>query len=79
MREKVRERVKDVFFTSLEVQKEPAVTEVEVSVISVLLHQFKQLRVQDLKSRVTDRVSAFRTADTYTHAHTIRLIPHLNQ
>lgn len=37
-----------VSFTSLEVQQKPAVAEVEVSVVSVLLHQFKQLRVQDL-------------------------------
>lgn len=47
--------VKDVLFTSLEVQQEPAVTEVEVSVISVLLHQFKQLRVQDLTSEGAKR------------------------
>lgn len=40
-------------FTSLEVQQEPPVTEVEVSVISVLLHQLEQLRVQDLPSHRT--------------------------
>lgn len=31
--------------TSLKVQQEPAIAEVEVSVVSVLLHQLKQLRV----------------------------------
>lgn len=35
-------------FTSLEVEEEPAVAEVEVGVVSVLVHQLKQLRVQDL-------------------------------
>ena len=35
-------------FTSFKVQQEPPVTEVEVSVVSVLLHQLKQLRIQDL-------------------------------
>lgn len=34
--------------TSLEVQKEPAVAEVEVGVVSVLVHELKQLRIQDL-------------------------------
>lgn len=35
--------------TSFEVQQEPAIAEVEVSVVSVLLHQLKQLRVQNLR------------------------------
>ena len=35
--------------TSLEVQKEPAVAEVEVGVVSVLVHELKQLRVKDLQ------------------------------
>lgn len=34
--------------TSLEVQKKPAIAEVEVGIVSILLHQLKQLRVQDL-------------------------------
>lgn len=34
--------------TSFKVKKEPTVTEVEVSVVSILLHQLKQFRVQDL-------------------------------
>ena len=34
--------------TSLEVEKEPAVAEVEVSVVSVLMHVLKQFRVEDL-------------------------------
>lgn len=34
--------------TSFEVEKKPAVTEVEVGVVSILLHKFKQLGVQDL-------------------------------
>ena len=37
-----------IVFTSLEVQQEPAVAEVEMCVVSILVHQFKQLRVQDL-------------------------------
>lgn len=35
-------------FTSLEVEEEPAVAEVEVGVVSVLVHQLEKLRVQDL-------------------------------
>lgn len=42
-------------FTSLEIQQEPAVAEVEVSVIAILLHQFKQLRVQDLTGEEAER------------------------
>lgn len=34
--------------TSFEVQQEPTVAEVEVGVVSVLLHQLKQLRIQNL-------------------------------
>lgn len=34
--------------TSFEVEQKPAIAEVEVSVVSVLLHQLKQLRVQNL-------------------------------
>lgn len=48
-----------VCFTSLEVQQEPAVTEVEVSVVSVLLHQLEQLRVQNLPSEPEQRKSRF--------------------
>lgn len=29
--------------TSLKIQQEPAVTEIEVGVVSILMHQFKQL------------------------------------
>lgn len=47
------------WFTSLEVQQEPAVAEVEVGVVSVLLHQFKQLRVQNLTSEPEERKSVF--------------------
>lgn len=43
-------------FTSLEIQQEPAVAEVEVSVITILLHQFKQLRVQYLTSDESHRL-----------------------
>lgn len=49
----------DVWLTSLEVQQEPAVTEVEMSVVSVLLHQFEQLRVQNLTSEPEERKSVF--------------------
>lgn len=48
-----------VWFTSLEVQQEPAVTEVEMSVVAVLLHQFEQLRVQNLTSEAEERKSVF--------------------
>lgn len=34
--------------TSFEVQEKPAVAEVKVGVISILVHQFKQFRIQDL-------------------------------
>lgn len=34
--------------TSFEVQQKPAVAEVEMGVVSVLLHQLKELRVQNL-------------------------------
>lgn len=37
--------------TSFKVQQEPAIAEVEVSVVSVLLHQLKELRVQNLSVR----------------------------
>lgn len=37
-----------VSLTSFEVQQKPPVAEVEVGVVSVLLHQLKQLRVQNL-------------------------------
>ena len=39
--------------TSLEVQQEPAVAEVEVGVVPVLVHQLKELRVQDLEVQRT--------------------------
>lgn len=39
--------------TSLEVQEEPSVAEVEVSVITVLVHQLEELRVQDLPGKAT--------------------------
>lgn len=35
--------------TSFKIQQEPAITEVEVGVVTVLMHQLKQLRVQDLR------------------------------
>ncbi len=47
--------------TSLKVQQEPAVAEVEVCVITVLLHQLKQLRVQNLRGV---------TEPSHTHTHT---------
>lgn len=34
--------------TSFKVQEKPAVAEVKVGVISILVHQFKQFRIQDL-------------------------------
>lgn len=37
--------------TSLKIQKEPAVAEVEMGVVPVLVHQLKQLRVQNLFGR----------------------------
>lgn len=37
--------------TSFEVQQEPPVAEVEVGVVAVLLHQLKQLRIQNLLGR----------------------------
>lgn len=37
--------------TSFKVEQKPAIAEVEVSVVSVLLHQLKQLRVQNLSVR----------------------------
>lgn len=51
--------------TSLEVQEEPAVAEVEVCVVSVLLHQLKELRVQNLKR--FDRIMK----QKHTHTHTV--------
>lgn len=54
--------------TSFEVKQKPAITEVEVSVVSVLLHQFKQLRVQDLLvKRQNDLITLF-------DLHTILLV-----
>lgn len=37
--------------TSFKVEQKPAIAEVKVSVVSVLLHQLKQLRVQNLLVR----------------------------
>ena len=37
--------------TSLEVQQEPAIAEVEVGVVAVLVHQLEDLRVQNLMRR----------------------------
>jgi len=34
--------------TSLEVKKKPPIAEVEVSVVAILSHMFKQLRIQNL-------------------------------
>lgn len=39
--------------TSFEVKQKPTIAEVEVSVVSILLHQLKQLRVQNLWVRRT--------------------------
>lgn len=38
----------DSALTSFEVQEKPAVAEVKVGVISILVHQLKQFRIQDL-------------------------------
>lgn len=35
--------------TSFEIQEEPAIAEIEVGVVSILVHVLKQLRVQNLK------------------------------
>ena len=37
--------------TSLEVEQEPPVAEVEVGVVPILVHQLKHLTVQDLKGK----------------------------
>ena len=37
--------------TSLEVEEEPAIAEVEVRVVAVLMHVLKQLGVQDLPTK----------------------------
>lgn len=51
--------------TSFEVEKKPTITEVEVSVVSVLLHQFKQLRIQNLlKENQTVRTTGSDTSAT---------------
>jgi hypothetical protein len=34
--------------TSLEVKQKPSVAKVEVRVVSILMHVFKELRIQDL-------------------------------
>ena len=34
--------------TSFEIQEKPSITEVKVGVVSILMHQFKHLGVQDL-------------------------------
>lgn len=45
--------------TSFKVEQEPPVAEVEVGVVSVLLHQLKQLRIQNLLGwKQTDSVAA---------------------
>ncbi len=36
--------------TSFEIQKEPSIAEIEVCVISILVHVFKQLRIQNLNT-----------------------------
>lgn len=57
--------------TSFEVKQKPAIAEVEVSVVSILLHQLKQLRVQNLtvwrESFHHDRYSCI-------CAHTVRVL-----
>jgi len=62
----------EVKLTPLEVQQEPAVAEVEVSVVSVLLHELEQLRVQDLRSgeNVNGHTHTHTHIDTHTHTHT---------
>lgn len=34
--------------TSLEIKQKPTIAEVEVSIVSILLHQFEQLGIQNL-------------------------------
>lgn len=81
----VRVCVKCVLCTSLEIQQEPAVTEVEVSVITILLHQFKQLGVQDLTSEEAKRAHQWvwtKVTRVHTHTHTqthTEMIHHLDQ
>jgi len=48
---KCKEQLKLSAVTSFEVEQKPSVTEVEVSVVAVLSHVVKQLRVQDLTSK----------------------------
>lgn len=50
--------------TSFKVQQEPAIAEVEVSVVSILLHQLEELRVQNLLVGWQKTSSGYTTTNT---------------
>lgn len=54
--------------TSLEVQEKPSVAEVEVSVITVLVHQLKELRVQNLPSKAKGNSSVHTRGTSHSSA-----------